>query len=128
MRKDDFTNFHPKCVQCGKEIPADRPRMSITCSNECRDGRKNYRRSKMDSRQCRYCLRPSTPEERLRYHRWRKWEEKNPPPVEQLAPHEIVEREHKAANPPKKRGPKPRNEPAPVEIEEATISEEESPA
>jgi hypothetical protein len=24
--------------------------------------------------ECRYCYRPSTPEERARYHAWRRWE------------------------------------------------------
>lgn len=124
MRTDHYSDYIPHCVSCGKEIPADRPRQAITCSDECRDTRKNYRRSRQDARECRYCRRPSTPQERLRYSRWRKFEEKNPPPVEQLAPHEIVEREYKAAHPPKKRGPK-KKQPAPVEIEQPTIAEDE---
>jgi hypothetical protein len=27
-----------------------------------------------DQTECRYCLRPSTPEERERYKTWRRWE------------------------------------------------------
>jgi hypothetical protein len=44
--------------------------------------------------------------ERSRYQRWRRWEEKNPPPDADLSPEELAEREYRRANPPKKRGPK----------------------
>jgi hypothetical protein len=33
----------------------------------------------LDSRFCRYCSRPATPEEQARFRRWRAWERKNPP-------------------------------------------------
>jgi hypothetical protein len=44
--------------------------------------------------------------ERSRYQRWRRWEEKNPPPDADLSPEELAEREYRRANPPKRRGPK----------------------
>jgi hypothetical protein len=100
---------------CGKDIPADRPKQAITCSKECSDLRKNWRRSKQDARECRYCLRPATQAERSRYQRWRRWEEKNPPPDSELSEYELAEREYRKANPPKKRGPKPKVAPEPVD-------------
>ena len=71
-RKDDFKKITPHCVMCGDPIPADRPKMAITCSDACRNDRKNYRRSRQDQRACRYCQHPSTPEQRLAYQRWRR--------------------------------------------------------
>lgn len=74
MRKDDFRNRQRFCVMCKKAIPEDRKWDSVTCSTECSKDRKDYGRSRKDQVECRYCLRPSTPEERARYHAWRRWE------------------------------------------------------
>ena len=74
------------CVMCKKDIPGDRPRSSVTCSKECSIARKNFHRSREDKRACRYCQKPSTPEERLRYQRWRRWEKKHPELVEEWTP------------------------------------------
>ena len=71
-RKDNFHEVTTHCVMCGDPIPHDRPKMALTCSDVCRDRRKNYRRSRQDQRACRYCLRPSTPEQRAAYHQWRR--------------------------------------------------------
>lgn len=87
-RKDDFAHITTHCVMCGDPIPSDRPKMALTCSDRCRDARKNYRRSRQDQRACRYCLHPSTPEERKRFQRWRRWEKQNPPPPEEPKPQE----------------------------------------
>lgn len=76
MRKDDYRNVKRYCVMCKKEIPAERKWDSICCSSECTVARKNYGRSRKDQTSCRYCNRPSTPEERVRYQAWRKWEKK----------------------------------------------------
>lgn len=118
MRTDNYTDTPRYCVMDGKLIPPDRPRMAVTCSKECTDARKDFRRSRQDARECRYCRRPSTPEERHRYLRWRKFEEKFPPDASELSEAERAERIYKAAHPPKKRGPKPKNPPAPPEIKE----------
>jgi predicted nucleic acid-binding Zn ribbon protein len=122
MRKDAFSQITTHCVMCGTPIPKDRPKQAITCSAECSLQRKNFRRSKQDARECRYCRRPSTPEERSRYLRWRKHEEKNPPPDAELSPGELAEREYRKANPPKKRGPKPKATPE-VPVEEAEVAD-----
>lgn len=91
-RKDDFAHTVIHCCMCGDPIPEGRPKMALTCSDACRDARKNYRRSRQDQRACRYCLHPSTPEERKRYQRWRRWEKLNPPPPE--PPPEPPQEEH----------------------------------
>lgn len=78
-RKDDFRNTVIHCCMCGEPIGHDRPKMALTCSDACRDARKNYRRSRQDQRACRYCLQPSTPEERKQFQAWRRWMKKNPP-------------------------------------------------
>ena len=106
MRADNFSGVVIHCLMCGEVIGADRPKTAITCSKKCTEDRKQWRRSREDSIRCRYCLRPSSTAERSRYQRWRRWEEKNPPPDSELSEYEIAEREYRKANPPKKRGPK----------------------
>ena len=108
----------PFCTMCGKPIPADhpKPKTTLTCSDECSELRKKWKRSKEDAVRCRYCLKPSTPAQRSRFRRWMNDEKKNPPPIEELSPEEIAEMEYKKANPPQKRGPKPK-----TQIEEATV-------
>lgn len=100
----------PHCTVCGNLIPEDHPKKksTLTCSDECRDVREAWRRAKKDAKQCRYCEHPSTLAERARYKRWRQSERKNPPPDSELSEAEIAEREYRKANPPQKRGPKPK--------------------
>lgn len=74
MRKDDFSGVSMHCVVCQEPIPATRKWDAVTCSPQCSKTRKNYGRSRQDQRECRYCLRPSTFEERARYQAWRRWE------------------------------------------------------
>jgi predicted nucleic acid-binding Zn ribbon protein len=74
MRKDNYRGVSMKCVVCTNPIPADRKWDAITCSKECSVKRKEFGRSRKDQIECRYCLRPSTPEERARYNAWRRWE------------------------------------------------------
>jgi len=62
---------------CGNEIPAERKWDAVTCSTECTKARKDFGRSRRDQTECRYCNRPSTPEERVRFGMWKKWEKKN---------------------------------------------------
>ena len=71
-RKDEFHEIHTHCVMCGELMPLDRPRMAITCSDACKVKRRNYRRSRQDARMCRYCFKPSTPEQRLAFQQWRR--------------------------------------------------------
>ena len=73
-RTDAYRGVHTHCVMCSKAIPADRRWDAITCSPECSKARKDYGRSRQDQIECRYCQRPSTPEERTRYMAWRRWE------------------------------------------------------
>jgi hypothetical protein len=73
------TSVH--CVVCGRLVPEDRmKKRAITCSSECGKERRNMlRRYFVDSKFCRYCMKPATPEEQARFRRWRAWEKKNPP-------------------------------------------------
>ena len=71
-RRDDFHEIAMNCVMCPNKIPADRPKLAVTCSKECTTARKNYWRSKQDARVCRYCCKPSTPEQRAAYQQWRR--------------------------------------------------------
>lgn len=75
-RKDDFTGNVMRCVVCTNPIPPDRKSDAITCSKTCTKARRDFMRSKLDQKQCRYCLRPSTVEERARYAAWRRSEKK----------------------------------------------------
>jgi len=75
-RKDDYRNVERYCVVCRNPIPAERKWDAITCSKECTKTRKDYGRSRKDQVECRYCLRPSSPEERARYLAWRRAEKK----------------------------------------------------
>jgi hypothetical protein len=75
-RRDDFRNVERYCIVCRSPIPQERKSDAITCSKECTKKRKDFSRSKLDAKACRYCLRPSTPEERTRYLAWRRAEKK----------------------------------------------------
>jgi hypothetical protein len=57
---------------CSKEIPAERKWDAVTCSPDCTKARKNYGRSRKDQAECRYCNKPSTPEDRALYGMWKK--------------------------------------------------------
>jgi predicted nucleic acid-binding Zn ribbon protein len=78
----------PRCVVCTNEIPTDRARISVTCSKECGDIRHAWRRARQEMKRCRYCLAPSSPLERMRYQRWRRYERAHPPAPEDLSPEE----------------------------------------
>lgn len=71
-RKDDFTKVKRFCVMCQREIPHERRRDAVTCGKECQRGRMNYIRSRHDQEFCRYCSKPSTPEQRQSYMLWKK--------------------------------------------------------
>jgi predicted nucleic acid-binding Zn ribbon protein len=70
-RKPPLTKFF--CVVCGESIPPDRLlKKSVTCSQAHGNILKNERRRRRDQERCRYCNRPSTPEERADFAAWRK--------------------------------------------------------
>jgi predicted nucleic acid-binding Zn ribbon protein len=62
------------CIMCKGPIPPTRNWSSVTCSKECSTRRADFWRNRQDMTQCRYCQKPSTPEERTRYLLWRRWE------------------------------------------------------
>jgi hypothetical protein len=57
---------------CTTVIPLERKSDAITCSKECTKKRKDFLRSKVDARECRYCNKPSTPEDRTLFSMWKK--------------------------------------------------------
>jgi hypothetical protein len=68
---DQVRNF---CVFDGKLIPAERvKRNAVTCSKECAKAIERQRMLLMEQSECKYCRRPSTPEERESYKQWRRW-------------------------------------------------------
>ena len=61
------------CVVCGEPISADRVlRRAVTCTKTHATILKNERRKLRDLGRCRFCGRPSTPEERAEFAAWRK--------------------------------------------------------
>lgn len=69
---DQVRNY---CVFDAKPIPAERvKRNAVTCSKECAKAIERQRMLLMEQSECKYCRRPSTPEERESYKRWRQWE------------------------------------------------------
>jgi hypothetical protein len=72
-RTDNFRGVERHCVMCAALIPAERKSDAITCSPECTKKRRDFLRSKLDQTQCRYCNKPSSPEDRVLFGMWRKW-------------------------------------------------------
>ena len=75
-RHDSYSENTMYCVNCREPIPATRKWDAITCSPACSKARRDYGRSRRDAISCRYCQRPSNPEERARYQAWRRAEKK----------------------------------------------------
>jgi hypothetical protein len=71
-RTDAYRNVDRFCLMCKKVIPADRKSDAITCSTECTKRRADFLRSKIDQKECRYCNKPSTPEDRVFFSQWKK--------------------------------------------------------
>jgi hypothetical protein len=57
---------------CKNLIPPERKSDAITCSKECTKKRKDFLRSKQDAKECRYCNKPSTPEDRVLFSAWKR--------------------------------------------------------
>lgn len=73
-RADHFTGVSMHCIVCSSPIPPERRRDAVTCSKECSKARDKFIQSRIDNEECRYCRRPSTQEEILRFRQWRKWD------------------------------------------------------
>ena len=90
LRADHFVKIDKHCLMCGKIIPRDHPRyrLTLTDTDECSpNGSMQWRKSREDQRQCRYCKKPSTPAQRARFSRWKRYEEEeDPPPDSELDP------------------------------------------
>lgn len=71
-RQDDYSGTTMHCVVCKNSIPPERKWDAVTCSKECTLERKKYGRSRRDHVVCRYCYKPSTPEQRASYQQWRR--------------------------------------------------------
>ena len=76
MPRNTFKELKRYCIVCQNQIPDERKSDAVTCSPFCSKLRKDWQRARVDSVSCRYCQRPSTPEERERYMAWRRWEKK----------------------------------------------------
>jgi hypothetical protein len=96
-RTDSYKNVKRFCIMCTNEIPADRKKDAVTCSKDCSAARANYLRSRRDATECRYCNKPSTPEERVLFSSYKKWlkqNEANPDFAAQLADVKRLSREN----------------------------------
>jgi len=72
-----YANMQLNCVMCPNKIPRDRAtRKFVTCSAECAAKRERWIKGRLDATHCRYCMRPSTPDERAAFKRFRAWERK----------------------------------------------------
>ena len=70
----DLTQLPVYCIVCAEPVPEDRKRFKArTCSAEHQKTRAAYTRSLADRKKCRYCLRPSTPEQRGLFTQWRRF-------------------------------------------------------
>lgn len=79
MARQTFDKIESFCVVDKNLIPADRlKRGAVTCSKECSKIRSQQQMALVDQVECRYCRRPSTPEERQAYRRFRKLESLRP--------------------------------------------------
>jgi hypothetical protein len=68
---DQVRNY---CVQDGQPIPIERLKLgAVTCSKACEKARGRQRMLLMEQKECKYCRRPSTPEERESFKAWRAW-------------------------------------------------------
>ena len=61
-----------RCIVCTKPIPEGRKRDAVTCTPKCSRIRKDFWRSRQDQISCRYCNKPSSPEERVLFGMWRR--------------------------------------------------------
>lgn len=79
MARNMYEDVAVHCIVCGTIVPEVRlAQGAITCTKEHGTVRANMLRARKDARECRYCRKPSTPEERAAFQRFRKFEAKRP--------------------------------------------------
>jgi hypothetical protein len=79
MARKTYDDIKTHCIVCAAEVPTDRLKYgAITCSKEHQKLRHAQLQAITDKKDCRYCRRPSTPEEREAYKRFRTMERKRP--------------------------------------------------
>lgn len=79
MARKTYDDIKTLCIICGADIPKERVMHgAITCSKEHAKLRSAQLLAITDKKECRYCRRPSTPEEREAYKRFRTLERKRP--------------------------------------------------
>lgn len=79
MARKTYDDIKTLCIICGTEVPKERlMRGAITCSKEHAKLRRAQLTAIVDKKECRYCRRPSTPDEREAYKRFRTLERKRP--------------------------------------------------
>jgi hypothetical protein len=79
MARKTYDDVKTLCIVCGDEVPKERiMRGGITCSKEHAKLRRAQLQAITDKKECRYCRRPSTPEEREAYKLFRTLERKQP--------------------------------------------------
>jgi hypothetical protein len=79
MPRANYDELPLYCLMCTALVPDERRRFkAITCSEACATLRKNMIRSRADKGACRYCRKPSTPEQRAAFLRFSKLEKKQP--------------------------------------------------
>lgn len=67
------------CAVCGGVVPPERVAQgAITCSKEHGAKRANFLRARKEARECKYCHKPSTPEDREAFLRFKKLARKRP--------------------------------------------------
>lgn len=79
MARKTYDDIKTLCIICGTDVPKERlMRGAITCSKEHSNLRRAQQTAITDKKECRYCRRPSTPEEREAYKRFRTLERNRP--------------------------------------------------
>lgn len=79
MARQTFDKIESFCVVDKNPIPVDRlKRRAVTCSKTCSKIRTAQLMAVMEQMECKYCRRPSTPEERQAYKRFRRLEIEHP--------------------------------------------------
>lgn len=72
LTKEELERFAPKCAYCGDPIPEDRlVRRKRTCCDEHTKHIAQFKRFLQSKIRCSSCGRPSSPEEREDFKRWR---------------------------------------------------------
>ena len=90
LMPEAIEKFVPTCSVCTKPVPANRHsvKFEVTCSKQCFEVVKAWRRYQLWRRACPNCRRPSSPAEREDFLKWRRsngLQGRGRPPVNRLA-------------------------------------------